>query len=47
MVLTLRVVLVLLAFVFFVIAGCPTGSRFGWQWFACAALTLTLLSLSV
>lgn len=34
--------LYLLAFVLFIIAACPTGTRFGFQWFACAALTLAL-----
>lgn len=43
MVLSLHALLYLLAFVFFIIAACPTGSRFGFQWFAAAALTLTLI----
>jgi hypothetical protein len=41
--LTVHLLLYLLAFVFFIVAACPTGSRFGWQWFAFAALTLTLI----
>lgn len=43
MVLSLHALLYLLAFVFFIIAACPTGSRFNWMCFAFAALTLTLL----
>ena len=43
MVLSLHVLLYFLAFVFFIIAACPTGTRFGFQWCAFAALTLTLI----
>jgi hypothetical protein len=39
----LHTLLVVVAFVLFVAAGCPTGSRFQLQWFAFAALTLTLV----
>jgi hypothetical protein len=41
--LSIHAVLYITAVVFFIIAGCPTGSRFGFQWFAFAALTLTLI----
>lgn len=43
MVLNVHVLLIFLAFVFFIIAACPTGSRFNWMCFAFAALTLTML----
>lgn len=43
MTLNLHGVLYLLAFVCFIIAACPTGSRFNWMCFAFAALVLTLL----
>jgi hypothetical protein len=43
MVLNLHGVLYLTAFVCFLIAACPTGSRFRFECFAFAALTLTLL----
>jgi len=41
--LTPHTVLYLVAFVCFIIAACPTGSRFRFDCFAFAALTLTLL----
>lgn len=43
MILTLHVLLYLAAIVFFIIAACPTGSRFRWECFAFAALTVTLM----
>jgi hypothetical protein len=39
----LHLVLDLAACVLFILAACPTGSRFQFQWFACAALALTLV----
>ena len=43
MVLNLHTLLIGIAVVCFLIAACPNGSRFGFQWFAAAALTLMLL----
>ena len=40
MVITLHTLLCWLAVVFFIIAACPTGSRFRFECFAFAALTL-------
>jgi hypothetical protein len=39
----LHLVLYVVALVCFIVAACPTGSRFRWEWFGAAALTLTLV----
>jgi len=44
MTMNLHALLYLVAFVFFIIAACPTGSRFRFDCFAFAALVLTLVT---
>jgi hypothetical protein len=41
--LSLHLVCYVAAFVCFIVAACPTGSRFNWLGFGLAALTLTLI----
>jgi hypothetical protein len=38
---TLHSALFLAAFVLFILAACPTGSRYRFEWFGVACLTLT------
>lgn len=40
---TIDLALYVVAFALFVLAACPTGSRYRFEWAAFAALTLTLV----